>query len=213
MPAIIIAEGVIEVAVVQRLVDRPVVNVFHMYRSGAGLDQNDQQDVARDLANNWQDHLLEPLTTSLEVLEFRWRGLSSTSSPSGTLAPDPNKRRTGSKVGNSLAPNTALLVHKIGARPRGKRHGRMFIAGGPEPQTFDDGTWTEPFRTGYNANLQVFLDGISDFSAGTGHYPVTLQIPPEARLPGAAGTFEATSRRITKLLLDPKVATQRRRLR
>lgn len=212
--ALILSPGVIEIAVVQVYAGRPAVNVWHMWRSDEVEPDNlDQEGVARDFADNWQDHMLDLVTTDLQVIEFRWRGLSSSSSPSGTLLPDPAKQTVGGVVGQGASPQVALLVEKKTSRPRGKRDGRSYHVGVPEDAVFSGGVILAASVTSWNTQLQLFLDGTSDVGTGvTDHYPVVLEVPAEARVPGTQEVV-VSHRRITGLSLDARIATQRRRNR
>lgn len=211
--AVVYSQNILEIAVVGTYASRPHVNVWHLY-SEETADHNDELAV-RDFANNWQDHMMDRVSNQLKLERFEWRSLDPQDTNVGTLTPDPLKPVAGASAAVPTTPNVALLIRKRTTnRPRGARDGRMFLAGCLEDQVDARGTLLQTFVDGFNADLQLFLDGISNENATAGQvmWPAVLETTVQSR---AKGTHEVTlaSRRVTSITVDPLVSTQRDRLR
>lgn len=105
----------------------------------------------------------------------------------------------------SIVPqNTAILVRKLSALGGRKGRGRAFLPWVSETSVSDAGVLTPTYVTAWQANMDDFITNRLD-SAGTGlsvdlglvilHNDATVPTP------------------VTNLIVDPMVATQRRRLR
>jgi hypothetical protein len=175
------------------------------------------EEVVRDFANNWQDHMLANLSQQYVLEAFNWLSLDPDDNNVGTLQPDPAKAVTGLETNITAPPNVAILIHKnTDNRPRGARDGRSYMGGVPENLVGANGVVDPGFVAEWNAGLQLFLDGISDditIGAGTSRqHPVVLETTPASRAPGINEVL-VNAREVTSLTLDGLAATQRDRLR
>lgn len=210
--AIVYSTDIIEVAIRAEHAGRPVVNVLHLFNDETG--GNDLSKV-EDLRNNWQDHIVPALSSAYTVLDFAWRSLDPDDNNVGIVTPDPAKTVTGGGQTTNAPPNVAYLVHKnTASRPRGKRDGRIFLAGVGETTVDAAGNLESGQQAAWNTVLATFLSGINDtgFTGGAGSGLVVLEVPPAARVPGTA-VVNVDSRAVVSLTMDAKVASQRDRLR
>jgi hypothetical protein len=210
--AVVFSQDIIEVAINAEVAGQPHVNVLHLFN-----DETGGTDVTKveDLRNNWQDHIMLMLDAAYVLQDFTWRSLDPDDLNQGIVIPDPAKRLTGASTGTALPPNNAYLVKKITqGRQRGQRDGRMFIGGVKSSQVFEDGLIAAAEQTNWAAALDSFLSGVNDsgFTLGSGSYLAVLNAPPESREPGTQ-SVTVSHRPVTDLVIDPKISTQRDRLR
>lgn len=212
--ATVFSNNVIEIAVNYTKAGKPCVNVWHMFHDSEAFGP-DAEAIVEDFRNNWQDHILTIQTNDVQLLGFDWRSMDPASGVLGTVAPDPSKNLVGTQAVASAPPNVALLVKKVTSdRQRGQRDGRMFLAGIEEGAIDNAGVLSGSWVAGVQVVVDAFYDGISDSGldwAGDA-YPVVLATTPASRAPGTASVTVA-SRRVTSLVVDPVVSTQRDRLR
>lgn len=212
--ALVYAENVIEIAVIQDQDGRPVVNVWHMWFDSE-LGSDTKVDVVGDFRDNWQDHMTELSTPDLTIQRFEWRSLDPGDASLGVVLPDGAKPTAGQRSGAGTGPQMAKLVEKnTDDRPRGARDGRCFIAGVPAGDVQADGLIAPSIVPLDNASLQLFYDGISDTSgaASGDRYPCVLETTVASRTPGAT-PVTINSRRVTSITLDPRSSSQRDRNR
>lgn len=177
-----------------------IVNVLHATH---GADVTPQQ-VARDVLNNWQDHIINGFLSNNYVLQgARWRNRDVEDGETGYLIPDPAKATTGVSTGAAPPPNVAWLVKKSIVTTAGKRAGRMYLPAGTETEIDEDGRMTSALKTSIDAKLALFFAGVDDSD--------------QARLVVVHGTGVDSGDKphsdVSGLSVDPIVATQRRRLR
>ncbi len=208
----IFAQNIIEVAIRHEYGGRPAVNVLHVFNDeGTSSDA----DTARDVLDNWQDHVLDLMDSDVSLIGASWRSLDPDDTNQGDLAPDPAKPVVGAGGGDGMPPNVAFLVKKHTAnRQRGQRDGRMFLVGVPRAQIFENGSINSTFVATAGAALGDFLSGVNDAGAiyDQGQYLAVLNTTPASRVPGGP-PVTLTHRMVNQLTLDPLVSTQRDRLR
>lgn len=193
------ADNVTEVAINGTWTNgRPVVNVLHVQR-----EEDTAEASARDVLNNWQDHIIGALSNNYVCSGAHFRDRNEPSGVVGNITVDPAKPTTGGSAGAASTPNVAVLVHKNGTFHAGQRGGRIYLPGVEEVQVDEDGTLTSSFRTALNALLATFLSGLS--GAGSNQL-VVVHFRPTA--PSVGEVTEVSS-----LSTDLHVATMRRRLR
>jgi hypothetical protein len=213
--AIKVCPNVIQITAHGTVAGRPWASVWHMnaedgiFGSGPG-----PEDVVRDFADNFQDHLLNNISVHVVLTNFTWLALDNAEGATGVMAPNPAKLTAGTWNRDIAGPAMAMLIRKQSSSRRGARNGRAYMPGVTEEQMDNAGNILGTWQTSYNAQLQAFLDGISDDTAldAAGRYPVVTHFPPAAREKGPQ-IVEGTKTRITSLTLDGRAATQRRRLR
>lgn len=140
---------------------------------------------------------------------------------------NPTSPVAGATSGSGFPPNTAVLVEKITGRAGRRGRGRMFIPGINDTQADNAGNVAAANITSWNNALSGFLADLQadPGAAGTGaavrpllfHGNTTSTdrstsggVTTITRTVGAAGPGPDF---ITQLTLDPKLATQRRRMR
>ena len=208
----IFSQDVIEIALIGDHAGRPVVNVLHVQNDEVG--GNDASKVL-DVVNNWQDHIVPPLNQAYTFSHAQWRSLDPDDNNAGVQARDNAKPITGASAAMAASPQVAFLVHKVTPnRPRGRRDGRMYLAGVSEPDIDETGALVPNNVTIWNGILTDFVNGVNDadWSGVQGSGLVVLETTPASRAPGALPvTLE--SRAVTSMRMDPLAATQRGRLR
>lgn len=191
---------------------RQIVNVLDMQVGDppAVPSQSDLETVARDVFNNWQDHVMPnlPDNYALDVLRyFGWDEFGI----GGVLEPDPAKAVIGGSVTAQAPINTSLLVKKIGQFPRGRRPGRWFLPVMPEGSLNEDGLFDTAYVTGWNTNLASFETGISDVGPPV-RGPVVIHTEDIGTEAEPNIVFRGATP-VTAFLAQQLAATQRRRMR
>lgn len=209
--AIIFSDNVTEVAVQHLVSGRPSVNVLHV-KTDTLLGDFDPEETARDLLDNWQDHLMALMTDNVSLTGCAFRSLDEGSGASGFLLPDDTKPSNGGQEGNASPPNVAWLVRKeVTNRARSERNGRMYIAGVEEDGVSAAGMVVGDYPTLWSDALEDFLSGVNGGVLAANRL-VVLTIPKAARVKGDA-EFTVGTNDVSRLVLDPMVATMRKRLR
>lgn len=209
----VFSQNIVEVVIKHLLLaGREAYNVLHVWNDEA---QGNDESKARDVLDNWQDHIMNLMGADVVLQGAAWVSLDPDDNNMGELAPDPAKRTVGAAGADTLPPNSALHVRKFtSARQRGQRHGRMFLAGVPRAHVFDDGTLNGDFLTTAESNVDAFLNGVNDTAdpIGGSSYLAVLNTTPESRIKGGP-PVTLTSRKVTSLAVDSRIASQRDRLR
>lgn len=209
--AIIFSDNVTEVAVQHLISGRPAVNVLHV-KTDTLLGTFDPEETARDLLDNWQDHIIPLVTSNVVVQGAAWRSLDEGNGASGFLIPDGDKPTEGGQAGAAATPNVAWLIRKeVTGRSRTERNGRMYIAGVEEAGVTAAGVVSGDYPTLWSDALEDFLSGV-DGGVLAANKLVVLTIPKAARAPGPV-EFTVGTNDVSRLVLDPLVATMRKRLR
>lgn len=133
----------------------------------------------------------------------------------------------GGNTSLGMPPNVAYLVEKRTSLGGRRGVGRMYVPGVPETNVDDAGNIVGTSLSGINTQLTEMLAGL--LGAATGSYtglavtPVLLHsnsstttrttAPGSVTITRTEGAAGGSPTPITQLQLDPKVATQRRRLR
>lgn len=211
------SQNVIQIAVEHLHEDVPVVNVWHVFGDEVG-SQTDEA-IVNAFADRYQTWIMPQLTNNVTLERFTWVSLDPDDTAAGEHLPDPALPDVGEVTGSSLPPNNAALVHKrTPNRPRGRRDGRAFLAGIREADIDTFGRWSAPALLTWNNALSNFWDdfdnpGVDPFGEGNARrWIVVLETTEESRAPGNDEVIIA-SRRVTSLVMDPVIATQRDRLR
>lgn len=105
--------------------------------------------------------------------------------------------RTGGNVASMAPPNVSFLVRKVTAMGGRANRGRMYLPGVPESLVGNDGTLDSTFVTNQATVATNFLSRLSA----------------EVLAPVILHNSVQTPTLITQLVMEPRVATQRRRLR
>lgn len=112
---------------------------------------------------------------------------------------------------NALTQNVASLFKKATASGGRRNRGRMFVPGPAETTVDAAGNWDPAVLASLNTAAETFLDELIALN-----YRMVILHParpaPPVKPPPAA-IDEAPPTEVTTLILDPRIATQRRRLR
>jgi len=193
------ADNVTEVAVLGHWSNgRSVANIVHVQR-----EEDDPAASARDVLNNWQDHMRNEVPNNYVIDGARYRDRNVADGVVGFLPPDPAKGSVGGASGAATSPNVAVLVHKNCETTAGKRKGRLYLPGAPEAEIDEDGMLSTTLKTAWTTALNDFYAGLS--GAG-GNQLVVVHFTGASDVSGEKSI-------VTSLTVDPRVATQRRRLR
>lgn len=214
----LIAPGICRYAVNQTYAGRNVVNIIDMRVDTTGSIETRADavyGVAGDILNNWDDHLRPGQVAQLILESVSWVDLDDVDGSTGLRSSTSDKTwpAAGEDAANGLPGSVAgLIVKTAPGGGRSTRNGRMYFAGIAEaattllaPNTID-GTSV----TGRNASLADFLEGINDTVDPSDVQKQMVVV--HTRKVGSVVTYEGSSD-VTSLLLQPTLATQRRRLR
>lgn len=207
------SDNVTEVAIIGRLTNlRKVVTVWHFKR-----EEEDPAESARDILNNWQDHILDRTPNNYTVEGARYRDRNVVNGVVGFIAPDPGKDLVGGLSGETMTPNVSRLVHKDIETTVGERAGRFYWYGVLEANANEDGLYGDTSLGLDQAALDAFFNGLDGSEITEGSIQVVhaprQEVDSEGEPVGPPESTEATVDKITGLRMDPVVATQRRRLR
>jgi hypothetical protein len=148
---------------------------------------------------NFHASLSVPSVT-LEAVALRYTDVAG----ADPLMVEKRQVTAGSNTGGSLPPNVSYLIVKRTAVGGRKNKGRFFWPGVRAAVVGGEGIITAAAIAGTNTNLEVMRNGIEN-TAGVDDLVIFHSAP--------LGGTAAAPTPITSLLMDPKVATQRRRLR
>lgn len=190
--------------------DQRIANVvdMHVDEDALALGRPDAiNNAAVDLRDNWQQHIVAGIQNNYTFEGISWVDLNSANGQTGSLGPNTGLPFVGANTANEgVPPNIALLVRKIVGGGRGIRTGRMYIAGLAENVVDENGVVLAAGITGWNTALAQFLDDITNLDGVAEDTAYHMVVVHET----AAGAVSTS--KVTALLAQPLIATQRRRL-
>lgn len=217
--AIIHAPGVCRYTLKGMIADRPWANIIDM-EIDTTLGIGDRSDAifttAGDILNNWVEYMLPGLVPEMSFTEISWVDLNTTDGTTGQRSETSEYTlpENGDSAGEFNAGSVAFLYTKelVGAA-RNARTGRMYVAG-PGTVGIEDNMLLPNTLANRQAAANTFLANITDEGA-IYNYTVDMCV---VHTPGISGygpgdVYEATSTHVRHLALQPRLATQRRRLR
>lgn len=174
--------------------------------------------IAADIIQNWQSQVMPVLSDNYSVLSCRWVDLDQEDGTTGEVPPDPGEPSAGGAANPSSGPQVSYLVKKVTSSARGQRSGRLYIAGVLELTHDENGVLS--FGVGetptvLQAGLRTFLENVNQPDPGPDTHQCFMVVvhlderPPAPAEDNRVGTYTLVS----DLVVDPRVATQRRRLR
>lgn len=210
----LIVNGVCRYSLVGFFIDRPWVNVLDFQIDTTGSTEN-RDDViynqAGNILNAWVDHLAQGISDECVLTSVDWVDLDSANGSTGSriatseyTLPD-----AGTVTDAPASGNVALLVTKATASARGARHGRMYRPGVTEVQT-NGQEITPGMATSAKTQFDGFLSQVNTDSGiiGVGASARLVVVHTTGPNP-QTGTYSP----VTNLIVEPRLATQRRRLR
>ena len=211
MPVLVVPD-VCRFSVHQSLGGQEVVNIIDMQVDTTGSEVSRSEalfDVAGDILNNWNDHILGGQINDLQAVSVDWIDLNSENGPTGSRSTTSANQwpKAGSDAGSSIMPGmVALRIDKQTAGGRGTKKGRMYLAGVHEDATpsADSQRWDPGYTSGWTGRVTDLLEGINDQDLGGIPLAVSRQmVVVHAKL----GTYSE----VTGLSANPYIATQVRR--
>lgn len=193
---------------------RPHYNVTHIQMGTFGLT-GDQDDKIEQIVASYQRNILEFLTDNVVFQGCDFFDMKPGGGRSGSVPPIVGWNTQGKQQTNAAPPNVCYLIHKVtNDRPRGRSDGRMYLSGVHEGEVDNGGNITP----GWRGIVQPYLDQwFADVDSGTLDPTVEVRFKvletTEASREKGDAPVTIGNRKVTSLRLDPKVATQRRRLR
>lgn len=207
----LVAPGVCRFAPHGLIHGRPWVQIWDIDINSGGIGGRDDnvQDQAKVILNNYIDHVKPKMATGWSLLGCRWVDLDTASSTTGeaTAADSPRVMPSPGTLGQPLSSQVAILVKKQGPSARGRRTGRSYFCGASEAAT--DGASLNPTDlTAWNTMLASFKTGVNQNGATSfGGYDSAIVVV--HTLGGVFADFDV----VTSLQAQSRLATQRRRQR
>lgn len=183
---------------------RPVVNILDMWvrQNPESVElpwtSNDRADhilaVAKDIADNWVEHLIPNLTSAYTFEGVSWMDLNSLNGSTGQTAPTGGPA-VGALGADSQPPQATLLVTKVeGGRTRGTRPGRWYLSAVRDSDIDNNGIVRPEWRTQVNDALEQFRQGIEDQGIADDVWSVPVVVHEAAATAGEITTFEVSQK-------------------
>lgn len=218
----LVVGGLVRFAINQRYGGNVVTNIWDVHVDGHGTA--DRPGAANNLAgiilDAWSVNVLANQSNTMAAESVSWIDMNSADGQTGSRST--TATRTWPAVGPNTDPgmpgNVSVLVRKITDGGRGQRNGRMYLAGIAEAFTAatTHNELSPSIVTTINGRMADFLtavDGDHDLGGVTAAYTansvvtrVLTRDPDGKPLTGDFATIQS-------LIVDPLLATQRRRLR
>lgn len=175
-------------------------------------------DLIAPVCGEWQDTMVVQGSAALTYNGCNWIDLDSLGGARGFQGRIAGKPINGLQGGATAPPNVSWLLHKNCSHNRNQRAGRMYFPTIPEANIGDDGTITSTAYNNMQTSASLFRTHINSIlgvgPATTAYRVVHVEeresnpTPPPSWIPTAWSSSDVSS-----VVVDPKVATQRRRLR
>lgn len=175
--------------------------------------------VAVQVGKQYQQKLGPLIWGPVAITGGTWHDLDSLDSASGIFGPFPGAPVNAGTGSSPVAPQVALICQKLCGHKRSQRNGRFFLPGPPDGGVDPDGqvqsTWAATVQDALDLLFVQLQDGTTLVPETTTALRVVHVEGHEAStVPGKPGRPNAwSSSDVTKLLLDHRCGTQRRRNR
>jgi hypothetical protein len=171
-------------------------------------------------AKAWQDNIMPALANPITFLGGHYLDLDSLGGVSGDFGPHAGSPIAGAFSPQMASPNNAYLVTKHTPHTRRQRSGRTYLPGVSETNVDTAGIIDSGTQTYINGKLSSFLSALNNVASVT--HPATTAwrvvhivgydgVPAPGYPNGRPNAWNSTD--VSSATVDPKVATQRRRLR
>lgn len=184
------------------------------------------QGAAERLLAAWRTHLLPQQLSTVQLLRCTVRTRQDGGGDIVHVA-TPSTTAIGTTTGSGLPSNSAIIVEKLTLRAGRRGRGRMFVPGINDTQVDNAGLVAAANIASWNTALQAFLGALGAVSGGT---PVQSPVIPLLLHGSTTETVRSSSPgsrtvtvtevgegplpdEITNFVIDPRIGTQRRRLR
>jgi hypothetical protein len=171
-------------------------------------------DLAPKAVTVWQDHVAQWIPNSDAFTGAVWIDLDSLDGISGFTGPQSGHPVNGATGVTWAPPNVNFLIHKSCAHSRSQRAGRMFITAVVEGEVDDAGNVLPAAITNWNSRIGALLDGwhtIAPIPTGQVAWRVIHVTGKTDELKPRPNSWDSTD--VNSVSTDPRVATQRQRLR
>ena len=192
-----------------------LASVFHVGRDG-DFQPPPEAGIAQDLFNNYRDHFLPLMTSNIRLDLVVVKNIGVEDGPVGQHVPAANTIGANS-VAAAMTPNVAYLIKWSTGLSGRARRGRTFLPGVGEDRVDGAGLLLATTLTGLTNAAQAFKDGMTDGGQPPGAPNYWLAVASFYKGTDAQGRpIPREDPFVTKVTVgaaDPKVATQRGRLR
>lgn len=213
--ALLVVGGICRFAINQRYQGHQVVNLLDMDLNMGVTGDREQAipDQAKIIAKQWKLDIFPSLANSLTLESVSWVDLDTDHGSTGEFAGDADVPLPVAAAGgpNGQPGNVCILVRKNTTSGRGTKAGRMYVCGGAEEGTdsADPNRIKSSFVTSYNAAFATWKDNVEQNGGGPG----PLAYDSHIHVVHVPKIGDPSSSSVTSLIVDPLLATQRRRLR
>lgn len=165
----IIAPGVCRFSVVGDLSGQDCINILDVEIDPGGLQSRAEDcfNVAGDILNNWNDHILPNLCGNYSALRVDWVDLDSADGTTGSRS-STSAETWPAPGGRSAAPmpnNVYIRIRKnLQGKNRQQRSGTLRLGGAAEEDTaggLQNNVLLLAAQTNLNADFEAFKDGIN----------------------------------------------------
>lgn len=197
---------------------RPVANVIDMVvLDGVGPTTRSEaiDDVAGDIIDAWDQHVLSWVNTGYIADNVSWVDLTSEDGETGSKqdTTDTSWPRDGDSGGDPYAASVAALVTKATSSARGQRNGRLFIAGLDE--SFVSGNLIDAtVAVGIQTELDQFTEALTETGVVATYecFPTVVHTKNTGTVANPVIEYVSNTQ-ISSFRLERRVASQRRRNR
>jgi hypothetical protein len=192
---------------------RPASNVIDVSLDEFGTDRATAvRDLADKMNSPYQIQILGGLPSQVHFTGAHYIDLDSATGITGMTPPHAGDPVVGGRSGAMDQANTAILVHKQSDAARGHRNGRWFLPGILSTDSADDGTLVSSILSSTQTGVNAYKTAIEGIGLPLGFTVATRVVHVTAKdSDGNPTAWNSTD--ISSFVVDPKVATQRRRLR
>lgn len=198
---------------------RAIVNTYHLqYSDSSGLDDADGAEIATKAAIAWQDEAMDYISDNYTFQGVSWIDLNSEDGRTGLVPPQAGHPSTGADAAAAAgSPQVTLLIKKaVGGSARGQRSGRMFVSPVSEVFVTENGQIGSSELTSLQTKWTAFYVAMNSitYSGGSTVFSCLPHWKGDDDPGDGGGEWPATGvSAVSGLTVDPRVATQRRRMR
>lgn len=136
---------------------QPFVNTFFYHRIEAS-----PQEAARDVLNNWQDHIVPLFINNYSVQGIRFLDINELDGITGFLPVDDSKPKVGPGTTATSPPALSMLVKKVISGKRSARAGRLYLPPPQENEMDENGVLLASRIAAVDAGFESFRAGTDD---------------------------------------------------
>lgn len=218
---VLVVPDICRFTVNQELEGNNIANIIdcQVDTTGSSMSREEAiEQLAGVIIDAWGAGPLSYQVNDLSLVSVSWVDLDEADGSTGTRTTTGTYTLpvTGDSVGAPLPANTSVLVKKtLATGGRAHRSGRMFIAGFPEDATAtDNGNRLDTaVATGVQTVMDTFLEDLVQTDPLGTQYASEMVVVHVTARDGDGHPTAGDYRAVGDLVVDPLLATQRRRLR